>query len=101
MKRVYVTLAIIAAAAAGVSGYFLRGAAAQTATPAATAAAIAPFEAQAKERLDKSPRHGEWVEVKMPNAEKPLKCFVVYPERADKAPVVLVIMEIFGMTDWV
>jgi carboxymethylenebutenolidase len=53
----------------------------------------------AKARLEKSSRHGEWVEFK--SGERTLKAFVVYPERKDKAPVVLVIHEIFGLTDWV
>ncbi len=53
----------------------------------------------AKERLNNSPRHGEWVEFK--SGDRTLKAFVVYPERKDKAPVVLVIHEIFGLTDWV
>ena len=53
----------------------------------------------AKERLNKSPRHGEWVEFK--SGERTIKAFVVYPERKDKAPVVVVIHEIFGLTDWV
>jgi len=53
----------------------------------------------AKERLNKSPRHGEWVDLK--SGERTIKAFVVYPERKDKAPVVVVIHEIFGLTDWV
>ena len=53
----------------------------------------------AKERLNKSPRHGEWVDFK--SGDRTIKAFVVYPERKDKAPVVLVIHEIFGVTDWV
>jgi carboxymethylenebutenolidase len=53
----------------------------------------------AKERLLKSSRHGEWVEFK--SGERTLKAFMVFPERKDKAPVVLVIHEIFGLTDWV
>jgi len=53
----------------------------------------------AKERLNKSPRHGEWVDFK--SGERTVKAFVVYPERKDKTPVVLVIHEIFGLTDWV
>lgn len=53
----------------------------------------------AKERLVKSPRHGEWVEFK--SGERTLKAFMVFPERKDKAPVVIVIHEIFGLTDWV
>jgi carboxymethylenebutenolidase len=62
--------------------------------------AIPPGEADAKARLNASPRHGEWVNIDVPNSKAPLKTFVVYPERADKAPVVIVIMEIFGETDW-
>ena len=53
----------------------------------------------AKERLLKSPRHGEWVDFK--SGDRTIKAFVVYPERKDKTPVVLVIHEIFGLTDWV
>ncbi len=53
----------------------------------------------AKPRLNNSPRHGEWVEVK--SGGRTLKAFVVYPERKEKAPVVLVVHEIFGLTDWV
>jgi carboxymethylenebutenolidase len=41
------------------------------------------------------------VDVPLPGSEVKLNCWVVYPERADKAPVVVVIHEIFGMSDWV
>src|SRR3954469_21997899 len=63
--------------------------------------AVAAAQAQdwAKARLEKSSRHGEWVEFK--SGERTLKAFVVYPERKEKAPVVVVIHEIFGLTDWV
>jgi carboxymethylenebutenolidase len=53
----------------------------------------------ARERLDKSPRHGEWVTVK--HDGRSVDAFVAYPEIKEKAPVVLVIHEIFGMSDWV
>ncbi|MDQ6654701.1 MAG: dienelactone hydrolase family protein [Verrucomicrobiota bacterium] len=53
----------------------------------------------AKPRLNNSPRHGEWVEY--PSSDHTLKAFVVYPERKEKAPVVVIIHEIFGLTDWV
>src|SRR5438477_6076082 len=52
-----------------------------------------------RERLNSSPRHAEWVDVK--SGDRTIKAFVVYPERKDKAPAVLVIHEIFGLTDWV
>jgi carboxymethylenebutenolidase len=52
----------------------------------------------AKARLDSSPRHAEWVEVK--NGSRTVRCFIVYPEVKNPAPAVLVIHEIFGLTDW-
>jgi len=51
-----------------------------------------------KERLNNSPRHGEWVDIK--SGERTFKAFVVYPERKEKTAAVLVIQEIFGLTDW-
>jgi carboxymethylenebutenolidase len=53
----------------------------------------------AKDKLAKSPRHQEWVTVK--HDGRLVETFVVYPESKDKRPVVLIIHEIFGMTDWV
>ena len=47
---------------------------------------------------EKSPRHHEWVDLK--HGDRTVKTFVVYPEVKTKAPVVLVIHEIFGLTDW-
>jgi carboxymethylenebutenolidase len=58
-------------------------------------------QAQATDALKTSPRHGEFVDVALPNSQTKLKCFVAYPERAEKAPVVIVIHEIFGLTDWI
>jgi carboxymethylenebutenolidase len=52
-----------------------------------------------RNRLNSSPRHGEWVDIN--SGDRTIKAFVTYPERKDKAPVVLVIHEIFGLTDWV
>lgn len=53
----------------------------------------------AKERLEKSPRHHEWAQVKV-NA-RTVHCWVVYPEVKEKATAVLVIHENRGLTDWV
>ena len=53
----------------------------------------------ARTRVEKSPRHREWVTVK--HDGRSVETFIVYPESKDKRPVVLVIHEIFGMTDWV
>jgi carboxymethylenebutenolidase len=57
-------------------------------------------EAQAKAALDNSPRHGEYVDVKNPAGGPAIRTWVMYPERKDKAGVVLVIHEIFGLSDW-
>jgi carboxymethylenebutenolidase len=61
----------------------------------------APAAAQdwAKAALEKSPRHGEWVELK--HGDRKLKAFVVFPEVEKKATAVVVIHEIFGLSDWV
>lgn len=53
----------------------------------------------AKARLEKSPRHIEWVNVK--NGERTIKSSIAFPEVKDKATAVVVIHEIFGLTDWV
>ena len=66
---------------------------------AAEHTSLPPGEDAAKERLDTSRRHGEFVTVDA--AGGPVRTWVVYPERKDKAPVVIVIHEIFGLTDWI
>ena len=58
-------------------------------------------EGAAKDALERSPRHGEYHDVPMPGGGAPLRTWIVYPERADKAPVVLIIHEIFGLSDWI
>ncbi|MGC3957682.1 MAG: dienelactone hydrolase family protein [Verrucomicrobiota bacterium] len=62
-------------------------------------ASALPAQDWAKTRLEKSPRHMEWVKVKI--GEREVNCFVAYPEVKDKATAVIVIHEIFGLTDWV
>jgi carboxymethylenebutenolidase len=52
----------------------------------------------AKAALEKSPRHREWVTIK--HDGRSLEAFVVYPESKAKTPVVIVIHEIFGLSDW-
>ena len=57
----------------------------------------------AQARIDASPRHGEWAMIPTGGVggTDSLRAWVVYPERRDKAPVVVVIHEIFGLTTWV
>jgi carboxymethylenebutenolidase len=52
----------------------------------------------AKAKLNKSPRHPEWVKIK--HGTREVNCFVVYPEVKDKATAIVLIHEIFGLTDW-
>jgi len=68
---------------------------------AALLAASVPAFAQdwAKARIEKSPRHLEWITVRHDGRE--VGCYVGYPEVKDKAAAVIVIHEIFGHTDWV
>ncbi len=49
--------------------------------------------------LESSPRHHEWAEVQ--SGDRKVRCFVAYPEVAEKATVVIVIHENRGLTDWV
>lgn len=62
---------------------------------------LPPSEQQAKAALEKSPRHGEYVDIKLPSGGAPIRSYVVYPERKDKAGVVIVIHEIYGLSDWI
>ena len=52
----------------------------------------------ARERMAHSPRHSEWVTVK--HDGRNVETLIVYPESKDKRPVVLIIHEIFGLSDW-
>ncbi len=53
----------------------------------------------AKARLESSPRHLEYVTVK--HGDRDVRCFIAYPEVKEKATTVIVIHEIFGLSDWV
>jgi len=63
------------------------------------AAATVQAQDWAKARIEKSPRHLEWVKVKHGNRE--VNCFIAFPEVKENATAVIVIHEIFGLTDWV
>src|ERR1700693_5386430 len=52
----------------------------------------------ARERITKSSRHSEWVTVK--HDGRNVETLILYPESKDKCPVVLIIHEIFGLSDW-
>lgn len=87
-RLVSIVMCVVAAACAG--------------GPAATSAPVAAVPAGAadvRERLLASPRHGEWVMI--PTGADTVRAWVVYPERADKAAVVIVVHEIFGLSTWI
>jgi carboxymethylenebutenolidase len=64
-------------------------------------ALIPPGNADAMARLSASPRHGEWVMIPDGAANDSVRAWVVYPERSTRAPVVIVVQEIFGLTPWI
>lgn len=67
----------------------------------ATAQDPLPADAEsALARLNSSPRHAEWTVIRTGDADS-VRAFVVYPESSEPAPVVLVVHEIFGLTNWV
>jgi hypothetical protein len=78
------------------------------APPASSAGAVSasndprlPADAAgAAARLAASPRHGEYVTIRTGGGDS-VRAWVVYPQRSDKAPVVIVVHEIFGLSSWV
>lgn len=80
---------------------FLVGGAANAQTTAIPADAESALDA-----LNNSPRHGEWIDIGEGRSSThrwgdTIRSWIVYPERATRAPVVIVIHEIFGLTDWI
>lgn len=69
-------------------------------TPAWLHAQLPADDSTATARLNGSPRHGEWVKYDAGNGDS-VRAWVVYPERRERAPVVVVIQEIFGLSDWI
>ena len=61
--------------------------------------AIPPREEEALAWLDSSPRWEEWARIR--DGKEVLNAWMVFPERSDKAPVVIVLHEESGLTDWI
>jgi len=68
--------------------------------PTRLSAQLPAYDSTATARLASSPRHGEWVRYDAGDGDS-VRAWVVYPERRERAPVVIVIHEIFGLTDWI
>jgi carboxymethylenebutenolidase len=123
MKRVTIFLAVLALAAPALaqqptpaptpappSGQVPGGRAVGTPPPGGRQAGPPPIDVpyddsipagtadHAARALKESPRHGEWVDIKLTDGSN-LKAWVTYPERATKTGVVLVIHDIAGMKD--
>ncbi len=78
------------------------GAAEETAPAPASAATVGALPAgaeDAEQRLAASPRHGEWIMVG--DGADSVRAWIVYPERSTPAPVIIVVHEIFGVSDWI
>jgi carboxymethylenebutenolidase len=78
------------------------------ASPSPRAAPTAPRdpalpadEESARAALESSPRHGEYVDVKVPSGGAAVRSWIVHPERKGKAGVVIVIHEVYGLSDWI
>lgn len=61
---------------------------------------LPPDAVGAISRLSASPRHGEWAMIRTGDGDS-VRAWVVYPERSTKAPVIVVVHEIFGLSSWV
>ncbi len=98
--RLFTLLALSLAACAPTSGSQAAPGGDGARASSAAQAAIPPGAAEADARLAASPRHGEWAMVSADGADS-VRAWVVYPERSQRAPVVIVVHEIFGLTNWV
>ena len=92
--RTLPTLVLLCATAAGCGGNGSADGSPSREAPIAAGAAEAPA------RLAASPRHGEWAMIPAPGGDS-VRAWVVYPERSGRAPVVLVVHEIFGVSHWI
>lgn len=76
------------------------GAAATAAVQPTGSGALPPSNAAAPARLASSNRRAEWAMIRTGPSDS-VAAWVVYPERSAKAPVVIVIHEIFGLSSWI
>ena len=96
MRR-FLTLSLVSLAALGACNRTSQEARGSAEEPAPSRA---PSAETADSQLAASSRHGEWVMVPAGQGDS-VRAWVVYPERSDRAPVVLVVHEIFGVSSWI
>jgi carboxymethylenebutenolidase len=70
------------------------------ATGAPSIQGLPPDASGAPSRLSNSPRHGEWAMIHASEGDS-IRAWIVYPERSTRAPVIIVVHEIFGLSSWV
>ena len=102
MRKLMFAVPLLVGACAGNTGDEHLDHAMETAQPASSVQQDRTLPAGATdvvERLRTSPRHAEWVTIKAPGGDS-IRAYLVYPERRDNAPVVVVINEIFGLSNW-
>jgi carboxymethylenebutenolidase len=97
-KTIHFAVAAVLFLAFGVSAQEMSGHHYATSTVARNAE-LESVQEWAKQELAKSPRHHEWVKIK--SGGRVVNSFVVYPETKKKAMAVVVIHEIYGLSDWV
>ncbi len=69
-----------------------------TALLLALLALCAACQPRSVSRLENTPRHDEWVDLQ--HDGRTVRAYVVYPERSDRGPAIVVIHENRGLTDW-
>ena len=100
MKRRTLAFALVALTAAAACTSASSGSERDEQTVAGVQDPVLPPGADAAaQRLASSPRHGEWVMIDAGGDS--IRAWVVYPERRTRAPVVLVVHEIYGLTGWI
>ena len=104
--RIVMASSVVACTTAQVGNNTTPAAGTATASPSVSAnvtdagQSLPPDAEHALTRLNSSTRHGEWVMISIPPSDS-LRAWIVYPERKTKAPVVVVVHEIFGLSDWI
>ena len=93
---VFAGAGLVIGALSAVARIVVRG----TAPVAVSAAHLPPSGATARGDLAMSPRRAEFVDVRLPGSAAPIRNWVVYPERS-RAPVVMVVHDLYGLSDWV
>lgn len=101
MRTFVRSLALLALPAALACGPSRAGGAGGADSVSTAQASLAPSAADADARLAASPRHGEWAMVSVDGGADSVRAWVVYPERSSRAPVVIVVHEIFGASNWI